>query len=107
MRCILINPTLRTVTEHDIEPKLAAMQELLGFETICSFRFHAQVHCYVDDEGLYRRDPVRVTMFRDYPYPVAGNVLVWGIPTPDGEETPCPLSVDEVRACIEDFGVLK
>lgn len=98
MRGVLIDPYTRTVSEIEIDGSLAAMQELLQVETVCSVRVSREDILWVDDEGLLKPS---IPIFRlgVVPDPLAGRGLVLGI-TSEGENRRTVIPLDFVQDTV-------
>ena len=96
MRAIVINAEAQTVSETDIDGKLASIQEIVG--GLIDPVYHgldSKHHCYVNDEGLLN-NPQHFFMLRDGHQPLAGNGVILST-TRNGDEAPCTLALDWVK----------
>jgi hypothetical protein len=86
MKLFLIDPTSKQVTEHDVAETRAALQELIGFDTIDADEIDANGDHLFFDEECFIRQQVNVGKFKvDNLAPIAGKGVV--VNSPDGGKT--------------------
>ena len=110
--CIIhIDPVAGTVRElRDELLTLDRLHELTGCQTITSFRVDERHIAYCDDNGFYRTPDANgclpQTWFRRANQPIVGAIVIVGTPQPmdpEGYETDCTLTVQQVEEAIERF----
>lgn len=93
-RAILINPAERSFTEVHFA-SWREIAPLLGCDLFDVARFDG-CSAYVDDEGLLKEpEDILWTVFDGRP--LAGSLLLVGEPDDEGNDTDCPLPIEEVE----------
>lgn len=105
MKCILIDPWARTVTESEVSGHgdsrdgLPGLYEALSapshkVDTFAVLILSPRVTLYLDDEGLLSPG-VPLWRLDGYPEPLAGRALILGTDD-EGDASPCPIPLAAV-----------
>lgn len=111
IRALLIDPTpdVRSVTEIEIEPSLAAYYQTLDCQMIeCVYPFEndGEHFLYVDEEFLIRRDrKPHWFMIGDWPTPIGGKALLFRT-NDDGDEVPATMPLADLTAQVRFIEIL-
>jgi hypothetical protein len=101
-RAILIDPEMHSIRELEIAGTVPELHELIGAETLGTFRlaaFDEDGHVdigWIDDVGLTRGEPVYAFLFPRAKDPIAGRCLIIGADR-FGETAPCRIPVELLR----------
>jgi hypothetical protein len=99
MRAILIDPRAKTVSEVECTGKLDDIYRLTRCTMIQSIALDDYHHMYLNEEGLLAPEPEPFFAWAGGNQPFCGCGLVMGSDD-EGEEAPCRLDVELVRAAI-------
>jgi hypothetical protein len=101
-RVILIDPYLRSITEHQVAG--SDMKLLVPAQSHHMFRIadYGQSMDYgvVDGAALTREKPIHAFEFRGFPAPIGGRCLVYGASKLDGKTCDAMFSVEVLRTCV-------
>ena len=101
-RIVLIDPNSMTVSEQTVELDLKELYRLIDCKSVEGFGWREHF-CYCDGTGLYHSPPLPKVWFRDAKHPVAGWIVVTGLPDLEGNETDCLASCSEVESWIQGY----
>jgi hypothetical protein len=109
-RVILIDPEARRITELEINITVAALHELIGAETLDSFRLAAFDNGntdigWIDDGGLSRGLPVHAFLLPTAKDPIAGKCLIIGADR-RGETAGCRMPIEILRQDVTWLGLI-
>lgn len=103
MRSILINPTTRTITEHDYDNNWKTISPLIEadfFDVV----YTNVGNIYVDDEGLMTKNDFWILdegqSSQSVP-PIAGSALLFGETDEDGNDTEATISIEDLATKIK------
>ena len=101
MKAILINSTLKTVTEVDYSGNYKDIYKLLGCEMFEVVHLGNGEDCFVDEEGLMSLAPGSTFFYYAGTHqPIAGNGLILRC-NAAGESVATKLTVDKVKANVK------
>ena len=104
MKCILIDPAARAVSEVARPGKdFREIYGLIDADTFTVVAVSETEALYLDDNGLLTDEPVYMFKWRGYDSPLAGKGLIVGVDA-EGEDVDTKMTVDEVSAQIEWLG---
>lgn len=101
MKTILIDPSKKQFIEIETDDSKKLLKEiyrLLECDSIDMVRLDETHHIYVDDEGLFH--PSDWFSIAGYPQNLTGKAVVFKA-TPDGDEAPPDLTVDDLAKIIK------
>lgn len=100
IRALLIDPAAKAVSELTLPAggMLKALYEAIQCDTVDVVYMDHGLCAYVDDEGLFKPDQ-DFWRLREWQHDtcIAGRAVVVGDPDEDGNDTDCPIGVDELR----------
>lgn len=100
VKCYVINPFARTVTENQYRGDYRELYDLIGcdcFTTVTVNREHDSI--FVDDEGLIRNKPQEFFAWKGYEHPLAGIGVILGCDE-EGESVEPVMTLDQVRSSV-------
>jgi hypothetical protein len=101
MRTLLIDPTAKTVTEHDHDGNWKTIAPAIGCDTF-DVIFTSVGDIYVDDEGLLK-SPQFFWKLDTMHTPIAGKGLVFGFADEEGDSTASEISIERLLEKLDFY----
>jgi hypothetical protein len=110
IRVVVVDPQTERVWEDTVELVLEHLYQLLGCRGVdlVALGHEPGTYIYCDDVGLYRTPDdagrLPITWLKGHGYPLVGRLVLVGPPDGEGDDTDCPLTVEEVQNRIVWMG---